>query len=207
MTEKLGKKERLSIGRQIVVFIGPEGSGKTTQALLLAEATGMPYISTGDTLRHLAKYDFETIYGEACRVMFQKDGYLDGQLLLEILVKRFGEEDTCEGFILDGGLRTLGETQDFQAMLDAAGRALPLSVVHLQIPNETSLERLVSGERARKRKGDTREGVTERLANFHLQFEERMAVIDSQPNWNRIEVDASGLIEEVYGKVCEVLTG
>jgi len=184
------------LGRRIVVFIGPEGSGKTTQALKLAEATGKPYISTGDTLRDLAANDFATKYGEACRRMFAEHAYLDGGLLLEILALRFGQEDTAGGFVLDGGMRTVEETEDFQKVLNMAGRGdLPITVLLLEIPDEISIERLV-GEDGRNRKDDTEHGVRTRLEKYHHKLEERLRLIAQ--NWHLTPVSAEGPIEETF---------
>lgn len=107
-----------------IAFIGREGSGKSTQAHELAKYLNKPYISTGDILRDLAKND-TGVWGKACRDMFEKSVYLDGQMLIEILVHRLSQDDCQEGFILDGGLRTLKETIIFKDMLVSASRDYP----------------------------------------------------------------------------------
>lgn len=193
-------EERLDVGNKIIVFIGPEGSGKTTMAKRLAEETGKPYITTGDILRDLAAND-EGEWGDACRKMFDEKVYLPGDLLIQILEDRFSREDTLNGFVLDGGMRTVEETRTFQAMLERVGRALPIRVVHLQIPEELSFERLVTGEKARKREGDTVEGVTSRLSKFYYQLDERLNHIESESSWSVVEVDATRSKEEVYIEV------
>src|SRR3989344_7112273 len=189
-------KEWLDLGRRIIVFIGPEGSGKTTQALKLAEATGKPYISTGDTLRDLAENDHTTKYGEACRKMFAEHAYLDGGLLLEILALRFGEEDTTNGFVLDGGMRTVEETEDFQRILNLSGRGdLPITVMLLIISEGTSIERLV-GETGRNRTDDTEHGVRTRLEKYFFKLEERLRLIAA--NWRLTPVNAEDPVEKTF---------
>lgn len=205
MTEKKERKEKLVLGRRIVTFIGPEGSGKTTQALRLSEESGMPYVTTGDTLRDLAENDPGEL-GDECRAMFEAGAYLSGETLLKILVNRFGKADVADGLILDGGLRTLEETVAFQSMLDEAGLRLPMTVIYLQIPIETSFERLVSGTNARKRKDDTEEKVTCRLSKFNLRLEERLEEIVRQPDWDLLPMDATSEAGEVYAQICQVLT-
>lgn len=206
MTELEKKNELLNLGKEIVIFIGPEGAGKTTIAKHLAAETGKTYLTTGDVLRYLAENDPGEL-GEKCRVMFSEHTYLDGETLLKIMVQRFAMQDTEGGFILDGGLRTLEETIDFQDVLDAAGRGLPVSVVYLQIPDEISFERLVTGENARKRSDDTEEGVSKRLCMFHNKLEERLAVIENQPGWRLVKIDATRQVELVFEAVKEAICG
>ena len=195
MTERDNQKERLDLGRQIIVFIGPEGSGKTSIAEKLSEETGKPYITTGGLIRDLRDNDPGPL-GDACRNMFANNVYLDGAQLLEIMVNRLKKSDVENGFILDGGLRTVHETADFQKMLDTAGRSMPLTVVYLDIPLWTSFERLVTGGNARKRvdgngSGDTRVGVSKRLSQFYFKLEERLKIVRGEPNWKLIKIDAT----------------
>lgn len=190
--------ERLRIGERIVVFIGPEGSGKTTIARRLADESEKPYVTTGDIIRNLAANDPGAL-GEECREMFANHSYLAGETLLRILASRFSQNDVADGLILDGGMRTLEETVSFPEMLKLAQRELPISVVYLDIPREVAIERLL----LRGREDDTEEGIDKRLAKFYYQLEERLTVIKS--NWNLFRVDATGEINEVYVRVGEEL--
>ncbi len=206
MKENLRREEVLKNTKQIYVFIGPEGSGKTDTARDLAKETGLPYISTGDILRDLATRDFETKYGEMCRKMFAESVYLDGDTLLEILVGRLSSEDTSRGFVLDGGMRTVEETEKFHLVLEMAGRgALPVKVLQLSIPESVSFERLL-GDAGRNRPGDTPEGVAKRLASYYHLLDERLALIMERDNWQLELVDANVSPQEVvYERVVDVI--
>lgn len=197
-------KERVDLGKRIIAFIGPEGSGKTKAAKLLSVESGKIYLMTGDILRELAAND-SGYYGEKTREMFANHAYLDGKLMLEIMCNRFSKDDTRDGFILDGGFRTVEEIQDFQTILEKAGRDFPVTVIFLNIPSEVSFERLVTGENARKRDDDTLDGLKSRLEKFNYRLEERLNLIGSNPNWNLIEINATDPKEIVYKKVCDVL--
>ncbi len=204
MVEAVGDEERLKLDKRIILFIGPEGAGKSSIAKRLGEEFGVLCISTGSIIRDL-KYDRGPL-GDECRAMFKAKGYLSGASLLRIVASRFGQEDIANGCILDGGLRTVEETQGFQAMLESVDRAMALTVVHLRIPAWMSFERLVWGPSARKREDDTMEGVLSRLSNFYFQLNERVGIIKKQPNWNLVHIDATGPIDEVYEEVCRKLS-
>lgn len=198
-------KKQVDLGKQIIVFIGPEGSGKSTIARRLASELQKPYISTGDIIRDLTVNDFTTPLGDECREMQKERRYLSPQMLIEILANRFKRDDTKDGFVLDGGLRTLEETENFPFLLERSERVMPLTVLYLSIPKSVSMERLVTGEDARRRDGDTVEGVLKRLSFFNNQLEERLSFIESQKTWRLLKVDASGTSDEVFNIVCQDL--
>jgi adenylate kinase len=200
MVERAKNKESLDLGERIIVFIGPEGSGKTTIAKSLAQESGKPYITTRGILEDLADND-PGPWGQACREMFEKRTYLDGETLLEILIDRFSKDDVAEGFILDGGLRTVEETVGFPEMLKEAGCFLPLDVIYLQIPEDTTYERLVWGKNARRRNDDTPDGVAKRLDKFNYRLDERISFIKDEERWRIFEIDATPSIGQVYQEV------
>lgn len=205
MVEKETTKEILNLGKRIIIFIGPEGSGKTTIAKRLADETQKPYITTGDIIRDLAANDTGEL-GDECREMFANHTYLKGETLLKILVDRFSKDDTSEGFILDGGLRTLEETVDFKKMLIEVNRDYSLTVIQLDIPKEVSYERLLHNKGARRRSDDTPEGIESRLKKYYYQLEERITSIKSQENWRHISIDATPNHEKVYRQLLINLT-
>src|SRR3989339_341799 len=204
VTEVEGKTEKLYLDQEIIVFVGPEGAGKTTQAKKLAQDSGSLYLTTGEILRDLAANDNGPL-GDRCRAMFAAHEYLDGETLLQVLKHRLNRRDTANGFILDGGLRTLPETTNFQSVLEEAGRAFPVTVIHLRIPGWLSFERLVLGEEARKRVDDTYEGVAGRLAKYYYQLNERIGTIEKQPSWKLVHFNATESVDQVYEAVCAAL--
>ncbi len=201
MPETIKAHEKLEIGNQIVIFIGPEGSGKTTHAAKLAQSAAKPYISTSEILHYLAKHDSGPL-GDECRIMFATHTYLKGETLIRICQDRFSQADTANGFILDGGLRTIEETQVFPQTLLAANLDLPVTVIYLPLPQEISLERLVTGHQARLRPDDTETAVNSRLDKFYLNLEARLAFIQAQTNWSLVSISAAASTDVVYTNIC-----
>ncbi len=201
LPDQKGQGKSLELGRQIVVFMGPEGSGKSTIAKRLAEEIGRPRIAIGDVLREIAKNP-EAEYHEACRKMFEDHAYLDPGILLDILAERFKQNDVAEGFIVDGGMRTLEEAEGLQSVLDKADKAdIPLTTVYLRIPGWMSMERLVTGEGARERSDDTVDGVLSRLSNHYKNLGVRSSFIRHQENWELLQVNAMGSVDQTYSNV------
>ncbi len=205
MQEKGRNLERQYIGKQIIVLIGPEGSGKTTIGENLAKNFNKPYITTGGIFRDLRDNDPGPL-GDACREMFANNEYIDSKTLLDCLATRLTKPDTANGCVLDGALRTTEETYNFDKMLKTVGRGMPLTIIYLDIPAWTSFERLVTGPVARKRTdgkggGDTQAGVAKRLSNFYFGLRDRLNIIADQKNWNLVRIDATKNPEEVYKRV------
>jgi len=196
--------EPLRLGKEIVVFMGPEGAGKSTIAKNIEAETNKPRVAIGDILRDIASNPEEE-HSETVKAMFEKSKYLKPQLLQTILSPRFKQADLADGFILDGGFRTIEETQGFPTLLENTGRQMPLTAVYLHIPTSMSLERLVTGPNARRRAGETEEGVNKRLDNHYNNLYQRMQAIEKQPNWNIHYVDATGSIKQTSDKVRQSL--
>ena len=193
MKERKRGKEHLDLNNRIVIFIGPEGSGKSTIAKILAAESGLPYISTGDRLRYLKEHD-KTALGDEIRAMFEGHGYLSGESLLKAMKGRYAEEDTEHGFVLDGALRTQEEIDQFSEVLKDVSRQLPIEVIYLDVPEDVSVVRLLK----RGREDDTEVGIRTRLSTYNRGLGKRLESIGNWPNCTVHRVDASVDKDSVY---------
>lgn len=126
-----------------MVFIGPPGAGKGTQAKLLAEQLRVPHISSGDLLRQAVKR--KTPLGlQAKRFMDRGELVPDG-VLLGAMEERLRQTDAANGFILDGFPRTVAQADALTAMLGRLGTHLD-HVISIAVPREEVVKRL-SGRR------------------------------------------------------------
>jgi adenylate kinase family enzyme len=191
---------------QIIIFIGPEGSGKSTIARRLSVEIAKSYISTGDMVRDLAAHN-KTKLGDECRKVLSANVYLSPRSLLLILTQRFNQSDVKHGFVIDGSLRTVYETKNFKSVLKKDHLSFPIIIFYLQIPREVSHERLVHGSNARRRQGDSLAGLDKRLDEFYFQLDERIKLIKYRHNWKFIEIDATPDPETVYQSVVSHLSG
>lgn len=189
--------------KQIVVLVGPEGAGKSVQAKLLAEKLGVPKITTGDIVRERAKNDKSEV-GDACRSALSGHGYVNPDILVRMIEDRIRQEDTENGFILDGGMRTIEETEQFSSSLKRAGRDnLDIALVYLRLPGWKSFERL-TGDSGRNRSDDTISGVTGRLSNFYNGLGIRMSIARNISTYVPI-IEGSKSVNQIHEEIVEKL--
>lgn len=183
----------------IIAFTGPEGSGKSTQAKLLSKSLDLPYVSTGDMLRDAAKNDKSEL-GDDCRKIFEQHIYLSPKKLLEVVGKRFKNEDIDKGVVLDGGFRTVEETKYFSEMLEKTGKKFFVIVKFLKVPYWICAERLM-GENGRKGSDDTLEAVLNRMKEFNTGLGERMSLIRNE--WSLQIINGNRTEEEIAAELLE----
>lgn len=118
-----------------IVIIGPQGSGKGTQAKILSSKLGIPHISTGDILREEIKGGTEL--GNKVKTLIEKGELVSDEIIFEILRKRISKPDCKNGFIFDGVPRTMEQAK----MLEGIGID---KVIYLDIPDDISVKRISS---------------------------------------------------------------
>lgn len=109
----------MTTGSALLLF-GPPGSGKGTQAVLLAEALGRPHVSTGDIFRQNVKEG--TKLGKKVEAVMQAGGLVPDELVDDIVEDRLAKPDCSGGFILDGYPRTVPQAVMLDCLLRKLGR-------------------------------------------------------------------------------------
>ena len=128
-----------------IIFLGPPGAGKGTQAARLAEHLGVPRISTGDMLRDAIAAG--TPVGQQVGPIMEKGGLVPDDLLDKIIGERLRKPDAEHGYILDGFPRTLRQAEGFERMETAHGDVTgDVFVLSIEVPRAELLKRL-SGRR------------------------------------------------------------
>jgi adenylate kinase len=126
-----------------VIFLGPPGAGKGTQAARIAAHLGVPRISTGDMLREAIA--LRTPLGQQVAPLMEKGGLVSDDLLIRLVQERLQKDDCQSGYVLDGFPRTLRQAEVLDSMVAGADRNHFL-VFDVVVPQPELLRRL-SGRR------------------------------------------------------------
>jgi adenylate kinase len=135
----------------IVIFLGPPGAGKGTQAAHIVERYGVPQLSTGDMLR--AAVAAKTPVGLKAKAVMDAGNLVSDDIVAAIVEERIEADDCAPGFLLDGFPRTLVQAEMLDAMLARHGRSVDV-VVELKVNEAALIDRLRNRIRETLAKGE-----------------------------------------------------
>jgi len=210
-----------------IIFLGPPGAGKGTQAKILVEKYGIPQISTGDMLREHVKKGTEL--GKKAKEYMDKGQLVPDEIILSMVKERLSQPDAQKGFILDGFPRTVAQAEALDKMLEEMGRKIEY-VLALIVPDDELVERLtgrrtckncgmmyhikfkppkvdgkcdVCGGELYQRPDDNEETVRNRLKVYHestaplIEYYKKKGVL--------FEIDGTKSIEEITQEIINIL--
>ncbi len=122
-----------------LIFLGPPGSGKGTQARMVGEKLGLPQISTGDILREAIAR--KTELGEKAKSFMDAGELVPDDVVLPLAEKRIMEKDCAGGFILDGFPRTLAQALGLEEVLQRLQCAID-AVMFIEVGDAAVVDRL-----------------------------------------------------------------
>jgi adenylate kinase len=205
-----------------LIFIGPPGSGKGTQAKRLSSRFGVPHISTGDMLREAIAEG--TDLGKQAAPVMAEGKLVDDDLMIGIIKDRLAKPDASKGFILDGFPRTLVQAEKLDNIVGNGGE--PLRVLQLLVPDDAIVRRITlrrtcgqcgaiyhlennppandsvcdrCGAEVTARADDNEEAVRKRLEAFHRQTLPVATYYKSKGLLR--EVGGVGPVDEVFERI------
>ena len=139
-----------------IIMLGAPGAGKGTQAKMLADKYQIPHISTGDIFRANIKNGTEL--GNKAKEYMDKGLLVPDELVVDLVIDRFKEDDCKKGYILDGFPRTIPQAEALDKALSDIGDSVDYAV-NVEVPDENIITRM-GGRRACVGCG----------ATYHVQF-------------------------------------
>jgi adenylate kinase len=179
-----------------LLFLGPPGAGKGTQARLLSAEHGIPQISTGEMLREAIAAESEL--GKRVQPILESGELVPDNVMIELIREQAARTDTENGFILDGFPRTLAQAEALDEMLRAIGRRLS-AVLEFQLDEEEAVRRLVGRAATEGRSDDTAQVIRNRMQVYREQTEPLVAYYLAQSIL--VGIRAEGTIDAVHEEV------
>ncbi len=185
-----------------LIFMGPPGAGKGTQAKHVAERFGIPAISTGDIFR--ANVGQGTALGLKAKEYMDRGDYVPDEVTNAMVRDRIAEPDAEAGFLLDGYPRTLDQVHELDAMIKATGHELDVALV-LTANQDELVARLLQRAQIEGRADDTEEVIRRRQEVYAEQTEPLINLYRDRQML--IEVDGMGEIQAVTDRIMAALEG
>ena len=179
-----------------LLVLGPQGSGKGTQAKRISAAHGIPHVSTGDMFR--AAVTVGTELGRRVEPILASGDLVPDDLTVALIRERLSEQDARDGFVLDGFPRNLAQAEALDGMLAEIGRGLD-AVLFFDLSDELAVERIRGRALDEGREDDSPDAIARRLAIYHEQTE---AVVERyRATGKLVPLHAARSIEEVSTEI------
>jgi len=136
-----------------ILLLGPPGAGKGTQADIICELINIPKISTGDMLRSAIASGSEL--GKKVTDIMKSGSLVSDQIIIELILDRIAQDDCVNGFLFDGGIRTVG-----QADLCVENNIEFTHVIEIKVDDDVIVDRM-SGRRVHPGSG----------RNYHIVYQ------------------------------------
>ena len=174
-----------------ILFLGPPGAGKGTQATMLARALKVPHVSTGVMLREAVAAGSDL--GKQVASVMEAGDLVSDDLVVALVDERLGRDDARCGYLLDGFPRNVAQAEALNdAVVDAIG-----TVVLLEADTEEIVQRLLTRAQQEGRADDNEDTIRRRLEVYAEETEPLVAYYGDSV----ITVDGMGSIEDVFSRM------
>ena len=190
-----------------LIFLGPPGAGKGTQAKLLTEKYGIPQLSTGDMLR--AAVAAGTDVGKRAKAVMDAGQLVSDAIVNEIVSDRIDSADCAKGFILDGYPRTVPQAEALDKILAGKGIALD-AVIELKVDEDALVKRMENrvaetiAAGGTVRSDDNPEAFKRRLTEYrektaplskYYASTGKLQTVDGMANVDKVTAQIAGILE------------
>ncbi len=185
-----------------VLLLGPQGSGKGTQAKLISKTYGIPQVATGDMARELKELD--TPLGHEVKEIYDRGELLSDDLIVRMIRDRLSRGDTIPGFILDGFPRNLAQAEALDALLEEVGRNLDVVFEFRIGDREVLMERIAKRAIEEGRTDDTPDAIRKRLEIYDRETAPLVEHYRAKQA-NVVGIHADQTVDDVFAEVRDAL--
>jgi adenylate kinase len=181
-----------------ILVLGPQGSGKGTQAKRIKATYGIPHIATGDMIREMKEVPDEL--GRELKEVYDRGDLVDDELMVRLIRSRLSRGDTTGGFVLDGFPRTMAQAEALDELLGELDRGLDV-VFDFQVPDRDVLVQRMLGRAAEEgRSDDTPEAMARRLELYERETAPLVEYYRTH-RANVVGVHADRSVDEVFAEI------
>ena len=185
-----------------ILVLGPQGSGKGTQAKLIHGMYGIAHIATGDMIREIK--ELPTELGRELKAVYDRGDLVSDELMIRLIEDRLSRGDTLPGFVLDGFPRTMPQAEALDDLLNEHVRPLDV-VLAFQVPDRDALlERMLKRAAEEKRSDDTPEAIERRLELYERETAPLVEYYRTTRG-NVVGVHADRTVDEVFQEIRQTL--
>ncbi len=185
-----------------IVFFGPPGAGKGTQAKIIEDEYGLKQLSTGDMLR--AERASGSALGRRVSALMDKGQLVSDDIVIELIANQVDSPVCAKGVIFDGFPRTIAQAEALDRMLAERGRKIDL-VLELKVDDEEILKRVNKRAKQEGRADDTYQALKTRLALYRDYAAALLPYY--QKKGNCIPIDGQRPIDDVTADIRNALKG
>jgi adenylate kinase len=183
-----------------LIFMGPPGAGKGTQAERIKKKYTIPQISTGEILREAVKN--QTAMGLEAKKYMDAGDLVPDSVVIGIIKDRLKEKDCSTGFLLDGFPRTVEQAEALAGILSDLKIQLD-AVVNLEVNDDELVQRLLGRAKIEGRADDNEETIKNRLQNYN---QKTFPLIDYYDKKGLLrKVNGLGALDDVTSEIFKIL--
>ena len=186
-----------------ILLLGPQGSGKGTQAKKISATYGIPHISSGDLYREAIARGTEL--GKQVEPILAAGELVPDEITIPLIRDRLSRGDTTPGFVLDGYPRNLAQADALDEMLEDVGRTIEIVFVFYVPDRQQLVERMHKRALKEQRPDDTPEAIARRLETYERETAPLGEYYRTRLG-NVVGIHADRSVQDVFQEISEALS-
>ena len=186
----------------ILIFFGPPGAGKGTQANLIANHFNIPHLSTGDILRN--KLLQKDVLSTRLKHVIDRGQLVSDDILNEIVSNRINEQDCLKGFVLDGYPRTMKQALFLNTILKSKNFRID-KIIDIDVDETIIVNRIISRSKRENRQDDKEEVIKTRISRYLSETKPLSDFYKSKYLSDYLVINGNQKIEKIAEDIIKIL--